>query len=67
MMTDQTDFHRADGATVTKYFNGDIVTWRGDVSFHLRPDGQRAWVTPRGMMFVDRPGHRQYFPQRQVD
>jgi hypothetical protein len=66
-MDDQTDFHRADGATVTKYFNGDIVTWRGDVSFHLRPDGKRAWVSPRGMMFVDHPGHRQYCPQRQVD
>lgn len=63
MMTDQTDFHRADGSTVTTYWNGDIVTWRGDVSFHLRPDGKRAWISPRGMMFVDRPGHRQYYPQ----
>lgn len=65
-MVECADRQRQDGATVTVYDNGDLVIWRSDLSYHLRADGKRAWVTKRSIMFVDRPGHRHWEPREPI-
>lgn len=58
---------RSDGARINTHYDGEIDIHRQDVSFFLRPDGRKAWLTARGIMMVDRPGHRAYYPERDID
>lgn len=55
---------RPDGAQVNTHYDGEVTIHRSDVSFLLRPDGRKAWLTERGITMVDRTGHREYYPQR---
>ena len=53
-------FKRSDGSKTVHFVGGDVVTYRSDLNFYRRPDGKKAWVTKRSMLFVDGPGAREF-------